>query len=307
MYARKSSRLGLLRLAVFVGVCAAVVSISKAANVAGQIQELFDTAWKPSSEAFAAAHQQYDQAITAAPSDLRVPLAMALVSVKNFKNDEAAKYVDLALPNPSSGVAKKGDPLNLAAWRLKIYLQVLRKDHAGAQASMHDLARMLASEDAVAPSEEAKKTADWLGGVLGYYAGPAAGQASSVNADALQDDLNKQMKGALANAMADGKAAALKKFDELKTAQASAREDIKARLAAKAHEDLKKTQAAQTTLAEKIKNIDSTKDAPIQRPAKTRRRLNAILSAFKGRFPGSSSKFPWKRETRDITKGRCRV
>jgi hypothetical protein len=250
----------MIRLAIVAGMLPVGIRTAAAAGVAGQVHELLDSAWKPSSENFAAAHQLFDQAKAAAPNDMRVPLAMALLSVKNFKNDEAAKYVDMALPAASAGgaTAKKIDPLNLSARRLKIYLQVLRKDQTGAQASMHDLAALLGTDDTIAPSQEAKNTAEWLGGVLGYYAGPAAGQGG-VNVDALQNELATQMKGALANVMADGKAAALKQFDQLKADQAAALADIKARLAAKRSEDLKKTQTAQTALAEKMKNLDSGK------------------------------------------------
>ncbi len=261
---RRPMKTSLLRLAIIGVLSAAAAQAAVAAGTASQVQELFETAWKPSSEGFATAHQLFDQAKAAAPTDMRVPLAMSLISVRNYKNDEAAKYDDqaLATSSASSKTAKKLDPIDLAARRLKIYLQVLRKDHAGAQASMHELAGIIGTDDSIAPSEGARKTAEWLGGVVGFYAGPMSGTSSSPNARALQDDLGKQMKGVLANTMAEGKAASLKQFEQLQAQQAKARDDIKNKLASKRADDLKKAQTAQSAVAEKLSKINATKDNP---------------------------------------------
>ena len=128
---------------------------------------------------------------------------------------------------------------------------------------MHELASILGTEDTIAPSEEAKKTAEWMGGVLAYYAGPAATQtASTVNVETLQNELAGSMKSALGNIMADGKAAGLRTFADLQSQQAKARDDIRAKLAAKRAEDLKKNSTAQTAIQDRISKLDSSKDAP---------------------------------------------
>src|SRR5947208_2807300 len=136
---------------------AALASVAQGANA---IQQVLETGWKPSAENYAAAQQQYEESKAAAVTDARAPLAIALVSLKNFKVDDAQKYLGQALTSSS---AAKLDPTSLSVRKLKVYLDMHRKDAANAQTDIHALAQMLATDDPIAPKPESKQAAEWLG------------------------------------------------------------------------------------------------------------------------------------------------
>jgi hypothetical protein len=229
---------------------AALASVAQGAN---EIQQVLETGWKPSAENYAAAQQQYEQSKGMAATDARAPLAIALVSLKNFKVDDAQKYLGQAMTSSS---AAKLDPTSLSVRRLKVYLDIHRKDAANAQVDIHALAQMLATDDPIAPKPESKQAAEWLGNVIGYLAGPAADSGFALKADTVQADVLTMLKGPLANSVSDGKAAALKQYDSLKQQQASARTDAKAKAAAKRAEDIKQVEAQRATIADKLKKLE---------------------------------------------------
>ena len=245
-------RIGFIGLAVCWGICGAAGFAAEQADVSRQLQDVFDNYWKPSPENFASAQQSLEQLQTSTPGDRRLPLAMALVSVKNFKNTDAQKILEQAIDDHSSKI----DPTTLTAWRLKIWLQVLRKDDAAAVSSARQLGDLLSTDKAVVPAAEVKEAAQWLGGVLGYYSGPAASQAAGLNLDALQKDLTKELDSPLADAMTDGKAAALKQFQQLQSDQATMRADMKAKNAAKLPDDIQHNKDAEAAAAQKLKDLD---------------------------------------------------
>lgn len=239
--------LSFIPAAIFSSIC-----VGQALGPAKQVQQLFDNSWKVSDEGYQAAQQLFEQSKAKSPDDRRLPLAMALVAVKNFKNADAQTYLDQAIPNTSSAA----DPITLTAWRMKIWLQGLKKDDAAAQSSVRTLAGLL---NADTPSTDATQTAKWLGGVLGYYSGPASAQ----NAEAWQTAITNQLKGPLGEALADGKADALKQYQQLQSDQAALRAEMKSKNAAKRADDMKRTEAAEAAAADKLKKLNdpSTKDS----------------------------------------------
>jgi hypothetical protein len=255
MHARNGNRIDLLRLVVFSGICTIAVCTAAAASPAGQLQQLFDGSWKPSPEGYEAAQQQFQQLQAVAAGDVRVPLSMALIAAKNYSYDDAQKYLEQSI---AGGSKTKIDPIMLAALRLKIWVQVQRKDYAAAQSSIRELARVLSTEDATLPHAESKQTAEWLGGVLGFYSGPGANQTPSPIGDALASDVTKLLPGPLADTLADGKAAALKQYEQLQADQAVQRAELKSRNAAKRADEIQRNQTAQSAVAEKLKKLEDS-------------------------------------------------
>jgi hypothetical protein len=241
-------RVGAIALAI-AGLSLALPSIAQAAN---EIQQVLETGWKPSADNYAAAQQQYEQNKAAAAGDARAPLAIALVSLKNRKMDDAQKYLAQAIA--ASGT--KLDPTAIAVRRLKIYLDVFRKDATSAQAGMHALAQLLATDDPIAPRPESKQAAEWMGSVIGYLAGPAAEQNFPLKADVVQADVLAVLKGPLANSVNDGKAAALKQYDSLKQQQAAARNELKSSRAAKRADEIKQVEAQKKIVEDKLKKLE---------------------------------------------------
>ena len=260
MRALSCHRTELIGVALSAAIVATLIGSAQALDLSGQLQQLFDNSWKPSQEGYQAAQQIFEKLDSAARGDRRLPLSMALVAVKNFKSTDAQKYLERVIPAHSSAI----DATALTAWRLKIWLQALKKDDAAAQSSVRELASLLGTDGRVSPATESKETAQWLGGVLGYYSGPAAGQTAGTNMEAWQSDVTKQFTGPLAEALADGKAAALKQYQQLQADQAALRAEMKAKNAAKRADEMKRNEAAQAAAADKLKKLDdkSAKDSP---------------------------------------------
>lgn len=85
--------------------------------------------------------------------------------------------------------------------------------------------------------------------------------------------MTNQLKGPLADALADGKADALKEFQQLQTDQAALRAEMKSKNAAKRADDMKRTEAAEAAAADKLKKLNdpSTKDSSDAKAKKARR------------------------------------
>src|SRR5262245_44089481 len=114
-------------------------------NVAADVQKIFDAGWKASAEHYAAAQLQYEQAKKSAPADVRGPYAMSLVAVQNNNLPDAATYLDEALKNGKS---------LLPIRRVKIWLDLLRKDKDAAKVDLRELARQLTLDPAGASRPE---------------------------------------------------------------------------------------------------------------------------------------------------------
>jgi hypothetical protein len=228
---------------------------ASASRTADQVHVLLENGWKPSADNYAAAKDQYDAISSSAPGDARVPLAMALVAIRNFKHADAGQYLDLVLKAAPSSKAERS---SISARRLKIWLAAVRKEDAVVQSGMHDLALLL-SGDGDAPSLESREAATWLGGALGYYAGPAI-KTLPMGIDPLQSDLTGILKGPLADELLIGKQLAVKQYQQLQSDNVSARADMKAKNEAKRQDDLKQTQAALASASEKLKKLDDKGD-----------------------------------------------
>jgi hypothetical protein len=198
-----------LRLTVLLGTFLAVnsfaadriESVLPAAPVVPAAQstaELLETGWKVSSERYTQAQEIYQRAKQAAPGDVRVPFAMALVAMKNAKLDEAAKYIDEALPNEKT---------NFPIRRVDFWIDVQRKDKVAQKSDLQKLAKLLAADKASADRDSYQETARWLGSVMGYYAFTESGRTmfSVPDRAALEANLTAVLTGSLATAFNAGK------------------------------------------------------------------------------------------------------
>src|SRR5204862_4560636 len=139
------------------------------------------------------AQELFQQARQAAPGDVRVPFAMALVAMKNIKLDEAAKYIDDALPN---------DKTNFPIRRVEFWIDLQRKDKEAQKSDLRKLASLLVADRALADRDSYQETARWLGSVMGYYAFTETGRSLLPSADraALEASVVAELEGSLATA-----------------------------------------------------------------------------------------------------------
>ncbi len=176
-----------------------IESVAPAAPAAKSTAELLQMGWKPSAEKYSQAQELFQQARQAAPGDVRVPFAMALVAMKNIKLDEAAKYIDDALPN---------DKTNFPIRRVEFWIDLQRKDREAQKSDLRKLASLLAADRASADRDAYQETARWLGSVMGYYAFTETGRSLLPSADraALEANISTELEGSLATAYVAGKA-----------------------------------------------------------------------------------------------------
>ena len=162
---------------VALGTIAASVAEARAdeAAAAAEVRALFEAGWKPSIKGLEAAESHYEKAKQLAPSDVRVPFAMALVYMKNNKLPSAASELDAALAGAKS-------PL-LPIRRARIYLAVVQKAFPEADREMRALAGRLSGEPLSGDAEQPYlESAAFLGTLVEYL---AAQQDIVLRADAV--------------------------------------------------------------------------------------------------------------------------
>ena len=102
------------------------------------------------------------------PGDVRVPYAMSLVAMRNSKLDEAAKYIDEALPSEKTNFPNR---------RVEFCIDVQRKDKDAQKSDLRKLAEILVADKLAAERDSYQETARWLGSVMGYYAFTETGRS----------------------------------------------------------------------------------------------------------------------------------
>ncbi len=247
----------------------ATVSSGALSGVGAIVGQMLDSGWKLSPENYDACQDLFSKASAAAPRDGRIPLAMALVALKQYKHDDANRYLDQVLTT-NSGAGN--NPQNISAREIQIWLSESKKDTAVAQSGMHDLAAAItngsstnsassaadstAANQMSAPSDDAKNAARWLGGAVGYFTGPAAAEMQPLGVGPLDTDMKSVLTGSLAAVYQEGKDAAAKQYAQLQKDQVAERADMKAKNAAKRADEIKKTQAESAAIGDKLKKLD---------------------------------------------------
>ena len=168
-----------------------VESVAPPAPAASATAELLETGWKASSERYAQAQEIYQRARQAAPGDVRVPYAMSLVAMRNSKLDEAAKYIDEALPSEKT---------NFPIRRVEFWIDVQRKDKDAQKSDLRKLAEILVADKLAAERDSYQETAHWLGSVMGYYAFTETGRSLLPVAD--RQSLAAYISGLLSGSLA---------------------------------------------------------------------------------------------------------
>ena len=161
------------------------------APAASATAELLETGWKASSERYSQSLEIYQRAKQAAPGDVRVPFAMSLVAMRNLKLDEAAKYIDEALPSEKT---------NFPIRRVEFWIDVQRKDKDAQKSDLRKLAEILVADKLAAERDSYQETAHWLGSVMGYYAFTETGRSLLPVAD--RQSLDTYISGLLSGALA---------------------------------------------------------------------------------------------------------
>jgi len=216
------------------------------ASAADQVRQILEIGWKSSPENYAAAKQHYQQAKIAAPADVRIPYAMALVALQNYQSKDAGEYLTEAVAN--------GKPV-LPIRRVKFYLDVLEKNKEAAAADLKEMIRLLAAAD---PSQiDAQDTARCVGRVVGYLKGPGSGQLSPENVTKLEAAITDNIKGPLSDAYAAGASQTANQYAQLQQQLSQAHQDAKVRNETKLEKSRKQNVAA---LAEATQNRASAED-----------------------------------------------
>ena len=159
---------------------------------------------------------------------------MALVAIKNLNSNDASTYLAEALQN--------GHPL-LPIRRVAIWQELLHKNRLAAAKQIHELARVLAADKSMANRADYLESARWLGVVLSYYAGPGSADISAADRKALVADIEGQLNGPMATALADGEAALELQFKTLHDQSIAAHRDVKAKNTAKIADEVQKYDA----------------------------------------------------------------
>jgi chromosome segregation ATPase len=188
-----------MRLMAMLGVLSAATSFAadrvesdaSPAPAANATAELLETGWKASSQRYAQAQDIYQRARQSAPGDVRVPFAMSLVAMRNSKLDEAAKYIDEALPSEKT---------NFPIRRVEFWIDVQRKDKDAQKSHLRKLAEILVADKLAAERDSYQETSHWLGSVMGYYAFTETGRSLLPVAD--RQSLAAYISGLLSGSLA---------------------------------------------------------------------------------------------------------
>jgi hypothetical protein len=221
------------------GMCRCVLS-DDSKSPGDEVQQILESSWKPAAANYDSAKQHYEHAKAAAPGDVRVPFAMALAAIRNYRLKDAAEYLTQATAN--------GKPL-VPIRRTKIYVDVLLKNKQAAASDLKDLVRAMATADAA--QADTLETARWLGCVIGYLNGPGKGQIPDDQVAALTAEVADKLKGPLADVFSANVKQIAYQYTQLQQQLAQAHLDAKQRNEAKLEASRKENE---TALAEATKN-----------------------------------------------------
>src|SRR5262249_30098258 len=143
------------------------------------------------SASFDDARQHYEAGKAAAPGDVRLPYAMALVALHNHNSKDAGGFLTEALA---------GGKTVLPIRRTQIWLGV---SQGGKDVAAHfwQLIQILATADAT--QADVQETAKWLGSLIGFLNGPGQSQLSAADRTKLMDEIDT-LKGPLADEVKAG-------------------------------------------------------------------------------------------------------
>jgi hypothetical protein len=229
-------------------------------RLAVKLSQLMEAGWKPSPTGVARAQEHFDEASKLAPADARVPYAMALVMLQNRKYDDAVGWLEETLA---------ADSRNVPARRALVWTHVLTKQYPEALANMRLLAAQL-SPERVPPlgQEEQESHAAFLGRVMGFLTGPAAGSITADRLAATEREIQKSLAPAALSALNEGRKQTLATFSQMQADLAQTREQAKADqarehalLERKAKDDRAQVTESRDALNEKAKASKARYDA----------------------------------------------
>jgi hypothetical protein len=202
-----------------IAVCCAPINVSSAQspNVAAEITKILETGWKPSAGNYTSAQEQFTQTKQAAPNDVRVDYAMALVSLQNHNLADASTHLEQALQSRKS---------LLPIRRLQVWVLISRRDTAAVKTAIAELVRVLKSDSSASNQAEIEETVRWLGGVMGFYSGPGSNQLKPEELAELNTQISSGCKDGLETIYSDAKIAAGNQYSQLKEQLAEARKNV---------------------------------------------------------------------------------
>jgi hypothetical protein len=228
----------------FAGTCLS----AEPADLSGRATALFDTWDKPSESNYQDARRQFAELENIAPSDSRIPYAMALIAVQNHRMSDASALLE---------EANAGGKGRMSMRQAQIWVNAARNDFPNVARELRSLASDLKSDQKSANSAAAT-TAEWMGRMVGFLSGPGSEGIKPSDVASLEADVKSKLPALLSAAFDSGKDAAASRFRELTEQQTKAREEAKTQNAQKRDQEKKQNDAA---LADATKRREAAEHA----------------------------------------------
>lgn len=209
------------------------------------ISKLLSVGWSTAPSARAVADQQYAAVVAAAAGDARGEYAQLLVLLHQRRYDEASKQCDSYLDT---------NPDDLYAWRARVWLSALMKNHQAALGSGEKMAAVL--QEALKNPDQGtfvREQTEFLGRIYGYFSGPLSDKVKAEERKASEKKVLALLAGDLAKEFEQGRDGVLDEFFK----RANVKEDAREKAVKDAEEEKTKTLEDVEKTREKI---DERKD-----------------------------------------------
>jgi hypothetical protein len=220
-----------------------------------EVSALFEAGWKPSSKGLDVARERYEALHEAGKIDPHVSYAYALVQMRNRKYDDAKRLLDEVLR------ASRDDA---EARRAKVWVLMITQNYAAGLAELEILAKNLTAQKADTSSEAVSAGSEFIGRVMGFVDGPAAGAV----ADAVRADYRKRLLTSLGpmgrQSFEEGYQAVQRRYAELNLDHQQTKADAKAdeedrqkRIREELERERKGLDQEKTSLAARSEKVDA--------------------------------------------------
>lgn len=211
-----------------------------------ELRGLFSEGLKEKGAGLDAARKHFDAAHRLVGDDPRAAYAYGLVLV-------AQKKTIVALDQFRSAAKLKQVPY-LPALQGVAWMSLTRGDHADAHAALVDLANRLEESRENWPTAENKEhSAEWLGRMIGFLAGPGKTADQAANIDKLAAEVANRLTAERKLAYERGRKAAAARYAELKTLAARPPDE----LLAEANREREAVRAAVAAAESEVKQLES--------------------------------------------------
>ena len=224
-----------------------------------ELEEFLDIGWEKSATALPAAEKAYQELAAKTDRDPLVVYAWALIKLRHLKHAEADKVLVELL---------ESHPRDIHAWRMRIWINVSRREFEKALNQSVKLVEALPPEGDEAAAETRRENAEtlalessrFLGRVFGFLDGPSA----SVTNDALRADFREQVVARLgprrSEQFQEGRDSVIDKYLELSEQQSTSKEKAKAEKAEERERRLKELGGQKDELGKQSESLREQND-----------------------------------------------